>query len=368
MKWALLLIAVLVSSARADSLTLSGSPIPIECRIEGISDGRVYYRGERGRRAWHELGDVVAIDFDVAPQVADAEAILQDDPDRGLRALLSTLADVADPLPRSWLLVRLVRFHNERREYAPAIAHLATLCRDYEDAGWIALAPAINPALAKEMGITLAPMSYPQVAEARHNVESARARVQTRGLRSMLDAALPHLRELESPLRAAWTGTPWKPGTTLSGIALGDLGSSAPRAEVPPEPKQPAAPVSGSIDDLLEAGQYTAALRACEAAAQDPGDDPAAIARLLFQYAAALRGADRPRDAVVMYTRCAILYEDESPAAAAWLGAALIHRDIFADGPTAVRLARRAADVADGRGQRELAERATAFADALGER
>ena len=118
-----------------------------------------------------------------------------------------------------------------------------------------------------------------------------------------------------------------------------------------------------AIDRLLERDQFKAALEACRRVGTRPGNRD--LSRLLFQYGRAYRGAGQPRDALVMFVRCAVLYPDSVDAPAALMETALIYRDVIGQPDTARRLLEHARAVASMLGQESQVRRASRELDAI---
>jgi tetratricopeptide (TPR) repeat protein len=111
-----------------------------------------------------------------------------------------------------------------------------------------------------------------------------------------------------------------------------------------------------AIEALLADGRSAEALAICERLAADPGDR--GMSRYLSQYGRALAYEGRPRDAAVMFLRCAILYDGSRHAASSLIDAAIIHRDVFDDPAAARRLLKRAVTIADAQGDADALRRA----------
>jgi hypothetical protein len=367
---ALLLVLVGSASARADTLTLRGSSIPLRgCTIQDVKSGRVYYLDARGRRQWREIEEVDTIGFDGLEALDAAEALLAEAPSPdGVRQLLRALLEADADLERLWVRVRLVQVHERRDEHVQAAGHAAVVFRLRDEASWRGLAPIGGAESA----------SFPALHEALLEIEASSRSVRSGDLREQLRRMRAMIEPAHDRARAAWQEPVPGPGDTLSGIPVEQLrapakvetGAPEPAPEPTAAPPQPAverpeaapatpprpdpaskpaprrspssaaADASERIDRLLEEGRAAEALALCKRLAADPGQ--AHVSQLLFQYGRCLAAAGHPRDAVVMYLRCAILHESSAFAPPSLIEAARIHRDVWGDTAAARRLLDRA--------------------------
>lgn len=373
-----------VATARADTLTLRGSTIPLRgCTIQDVKSGRLYYLDARGRRQWRELDEVGALGFEGLVALDAAEtALAEGRTEEGLRGLLRALLDAETEIQQLWLRVRLVTVHEQRNEHVQAAGHVAVVFRLRDDPAWRDLAPDLTEEPV-DAPFSVLHEALAEIDAAGRSVRSPELRDRLRGLRRLIEPA--HERA-----RAAWEGPVPADGSTLSGIPIERLrgdGEDMPSlpeptkptpapitppsratepVPAPAPPKQeptarrssPSASADGSerIDELLELGRSAEALALCERAAADPGQRR--LSQFLFQYGRCLAAERRPRDAVVMYLRCAVLYESSAFAPPSLVEAARIHREVWGDTAAARRLLEQAVVTATVLKRADDAERA----------
>ncbi len=394
-----LAILCAASIASADAITFRGSTIPLRgVTVQAIRAGDVFYLDRNNRQARRGLDEISQLGFDEIPQLDQAEKALADsDHDAALRLFLQALMTADSTVQRLWIHMRLSRVHDFRDEYVPAAGHAAAAMMLEPNAYWRILEPTCQP---------IEP-TYPQAVEADDLLREA-ARQVTDGT---LQQTLARMREVVLPIRKRlgdqYNGPPIAHGSTWSGFSRKQIeagtilrDTSNAIADEKPEPvatpkaeyatdaddaqtdsKQPDAafdapsvsrrPDTGparvvdteasdkaadEIDDLLEAGEYAAAVNRCEAAARDAGDRD--IARLLYQWGKALAGAGKPRDAAVMYTRCAVLFRGTEYGLESLIETAMLYRTEFRQMATSHRLLRRAIELADVQGRETAADKA----------
>lgn len=380
----LLLLLAGPAAVQADTITLRGSSIGMRgVVIEDVRSGRVFYRDQRGRRHWRELDEVDTIGFDDLPALDRAETQFGDgDTDAALASMLQALVSTDDELRRLWVHVRLLRLHVAREETVAAASHFASVAQLREDPWWRFVEPNA-PMTTTRLAVT---------AEAERRLDAAARTVETAELRAVVCRLRERLRPVHEAAKknggSAPTGETYS-GYTLDAIRAGVNGSTpapgeattaarsaspAPRPAVPapdaktppprpsagsatrddpPSPRSTAARSSASGDSLdalealFDAGDTAGAIAACERIAADPGRR--SLSRFLYQYGRALLLDDRPRDAAVMFLRCALLYEDDDEAAPSLIAAAWIHLDRLDRPRAARRLLDRAVVLAAGR-------------------
>ena len=130
----------------------------------------------------------------------------------------------------------------------------------------------------------------------------------------------------------------------------------------PPAPGEGRASAA-AIAALRAAGHATEAPGACARVERRVGRRD--LGRFLHQSGRALVGAGRPRDAAVMFVRCATLYGDSPHAAPSLIETAIIYRDIFRDPTTARRLVERSLNLAARPGRPQVADRPRAVLETL---
>ncbi len=368
--------------AAGDTVTLAGSSIPLRgCRVEAVQSGRVFYRDNRGRRHQRGLDEVAALGFDGLGDLDEAErAIAAGDLAGGVGRLLAAMLQADSDLHRAWLHVRLSVTHDLLGQYVQAAGHAAAVFEADGDAYWLRLEPLSEP---DEPG-------YAAAREALLALQQARRRVKHPEIAPVIERMLGRVRPIHDRLADRYHGPPIEPGSTISGVprelirsgrTAPEAGSStdAPRtlpsrpadenkrAEPTGAPGAPAAreapDSAASIDALLAAGHRMEALAACARVERRVGRRD--LGRFLHQYGRALVGAGRPRDAAVMFVRCATLYGDSPHAAPSLIETAIIYRDVFGDPATARRLVERSLNLAARPGRPQVADRARAVLETL---
>lgn len=369
--------------AAGDTITLAGSSIPLRgCRVEAVQSGRVFYRDNRGRRHQRGLDEVAALGFDGLGDLDEAErAIAAGDLAGGVGRLLAAMLQADSDLHRAWLHVRLSVTHDLLGQYVQAAGHAAAVFEADGDAYWLRLEPLSEP---DEPG-------YAAAREALLALQQARRRVKHPEIAPVIERMLGRVRPIHDRLADRYHGPPIEPGSTISGVprelirsgrTAPDTGSStdAPRTlpsrpadenkRTEPTGAPPSAPAAreapdsaASIDALLAAGHRAEALAACARVERRVGRRD--LGRFLHQYGRALVGAGRPRDAAVMFVRCATLYGDSPHAAPSLIETAIIYRDVFGDPATARRLVERSLNLAARPGRPQVADRARAVLETL---
>ena len=372
--------------AAGDTVTLAGSSIPLRgCRVEAVQSGRVFYRDSRGRRHQRGLDEVEALGFDGLGDLDEAErAIATGDLAGGVGRLLAAMLQAESDLQRAWLHVRLSATHDLLGQYVAAAGHAAAVFEADGDPYWLRLEPLSEP---DEPG-------YAAAREALLALQQARRRVKHAAMTPVIERMLGRVRPIHDRLADRYHGPPIEPGSTISGVPreLIRSGRTAPEASsstdaprtLPSRPADenkrteptgvphsaPGAPAAGeapdsaaSIDALLAAGHGAEALAACARVERRVGRRD--LGRFLHQYGRALVGVGRPRDAAVMFVRCATLYGDSPHAAPSLIETAIIYRDIFRDPATARRLVERSLNLAARPGRPQVADRARAVLETL---
>jgi hypothetical protein len=355
-------VAALAAAARADTITLGGSTIPMRgCTVQDLRSGRLLFLDARGRRQWRELDDVAAIGFEGLPALDEAEARLaRGEKDVGLIKMLQALLDADDEPEQVWIHARLARVHDARSEYVQAAGHAAAVFLLRDEPYWRVLEPIRPPEK----------VDYPAARESIDRLRSAQRSVRRHELQAVIERMIAVVEPRFAAAKAAYGDAPLPTALTVSGIPVEsirrgrlDAGTApipTPAEPAPPKaaPKTPAregpgprpdAPrptrVTGrdapdAIDARLDAGRTAEALAMCERVARRPGPRP--LDRFLHQYGRALAAEGRPRDAAVMFMRCAVLYESSPFAAPSLAETARIYRDHYGDEATARRLRARA--------------------------
>jgi hypothetical protein len=217
-----------------------------------------------------------------------------------------------------------------------------------------------------------------------HNLREAKRAVASPEALVVIDRLIEQVTPLYHAARAVSSGPAWTPGDTLSGISIDELlGRTSPPPEgetaasteterdAPPSPSTSGSGGGSGPDSadamtaLIEAGRTGEALAICQRLAPRPG--PRSLSRFLYQYGRCLEAEDRPRDAALMYMRCAILYDQSAWAAPSLIATAEIYRREFKTPATARRLLTRAIEFATSRDQQEHVEAAQTLLDALEE-
>ena len=385
MKIAAAVVAVLMVhlAAEADTVTLRGSTIPLRnCQIRDIKAGRVYFVDGRGRRQYRELDEIQALGFEGLPELAAAERLIAaGDLDAAEPRLLEAMLNAEGDLPRLWVRVRLAKTHGLRGEYVQAAGHAAAAFLLDEDSYWRHLEPIGEPNRP----------GYPAAREAMESLREARRKVTNHDLAAVVDRLIARIGPIHRELEAAYDGPAIKPRSTLSGVSIeeirrgierstdrpdragqprrepADEKPSAPPALGPRQPRVPQPGASGesaeTIDALIEAHRTAEALALCQRLAREPG--PRSLSRFLFQYGRCLAAEGRPRDAAVMFMRCAVLFESSEYAAPSLVETAVIYRDTYGPATATRRLLQHAADLASRRGQTDVVDRANGLLAAV---
>jgi len=393
------LALVLASPLRADSITFSGSSIPLPgCVIEGWQAGQVLYRDRSGSRQRRPLEEIRALGFDKLTALDEAEAALaNDDVAAGLEKLLVAMVAASTDVQRTWIHARLAQVHDGRGEYVQAAGHLGALAALSDDGYWRTLEP-VSPQNEPD---------YAAAKEALENLQRASRSVKSAELKAAIERLLWQVQPIHDRQAKAYRGPRLEPGSTVSGIAKSKILAGEAEAPVPPpsdapvpppaaapvpspagappaatrpgEPQRPAppprvasppastspaarpAPPSASasdgprdpdgIDPLLGKGQWAEALARCETAAGDPKALAARdLPHFLYQYGMALSRSRRPRDAAIQFTRCAVLFPEAPDAVHCLIETAVIYRDEYRKPQVAARLLARAISDATTRG------------------
>jgi tetratricopeptide (TPR) repeat protein len=355
----------LCNSAVADSITFTGSSIPLkDCRIQAVQGGTVHYFDSRGQRQRRELDTITALGFDGLPQLDQAERALdQRRLDAAFIAFLTAMTGAKSDLQRMWVHVRLSNLHAQRKEYVQAMGHAAAVLAG-DDAYWLRLDPRATPPEQT---------AFAAVTEALENVQLARRKVAGVEIKIALDRMLAQLQPLHDRLAKTYSGPPLASGGTISGIGIADIPTlaaelandekkteiaepahdgaqpqAAPRAtslsdELSPALTGPDSPQA--VDSLLGMGRWSDALESCRRIEQDPGERD--LAHFLFQYGSALAKSGNMADAATMFSRCFVLFPDTIDAPHSLIQTAIIYRDEFKRSDVADRLLQRAVNLAE---------------------
>jgi tetratricopeptide (TPR) repeat protein len=363
-------------SARADSVQLVGEREALtNARIVTITSGAVSFADAAGRLHVEPIGRIARLGWDDLPESERAhEAIASRDHAAARTLLMQGLASLDEASPRAqriWLRAQLALAHAALQEHVQAVGHAAVVFTLDDHEAWADLVPE---------GRMSAP-PFAAAAEALGNLQSADETVRSPQLRARLDLWLVTVRAMHERLARHHDGPPFEPGRTLSGVPIDQLRKpvAQPEGSRPKTPRQSAPGVDSStgetvppnragetvdsIDRLIQAGRFAEAVDACASAARRP--DERSLSRLLHQYGRALEGAGRPRDAAVMYMRCAILYADSTEAPAALVATAAIYKATYDDPATARRLLERAIADLQHRDDAEMLTKAQAAIRAL---
>lgn len=371
----------------ADSVTFTGSPIALKgITIQSLQNGKLTYIDSSGQRQSRSLDDVQALGFDQFAELDAAEqALAKGDLDAGLKSLLRAMLASDSDLEKLWVHARLARVHDLRKEYAPAAGHAAAVMLVSADAYWRALEPVCPPSQAE----------FAAVKEAFDNLQAAKAKVKVTDLSNSIARMLKVVQPQHDALAAEYQGAPITAGSTISGIARGEIlgdGLEAPinkptspaattvaarpavaapsKSSSPPPASKPAAPVkpdelkptennpraAALLDALLAAGRNDQALELCRQIEKEPGDRD--LGHFLYQYGSALKGSGQAREAAVMFMRGALLFPDGSDAPASLIECAEIHQAVIQNPETARRLLERAADLAESLDQPTMVSKA----------
>jgi len=394
---AVLAASAIASPAHADSVTLSGTTIPIrDCAVLDIRSGRVHYRGGNGRRHMRELDAVSMLSFDDLPELDEAELSYHSgDTDAAIHGLLRALLRADREVERLWVRVRLARVHDERGEYVQAAGHAVAIMLMREEAHWTSLEPTATP---DDPG-------YPATHETWTLLTEAQARIRLRSLRPVVQRLSKTIEPIHARAVHAWTGPEIPPDATRSGwpvdrIRAGDFKEPAyPRITTPRSSqkassrdsrrratdderggheggdewgfdaprgasgKYAAMDAPAALETLLREERFAEALERCERVAGSPGERRLGL--FLYQHGRALVGVGRPRDAAIMFMRCAILYESSVAAAPSLLETARIYRDFYRNDATARRLVEQAKRVATAKGRAAVEKNGNALLETL---
>lgn len=426
------LLAVLccvVAGARADSITLRGSEIPLRgLTIQQIRNGELYYLDGNGRLTQRALDEVSALGFDALSELDQAEHALDDDErDVALTKMLQALLKADTDVQKLWLHARLSRVHNFRGEYVPAAGHAAAAMLIEPSPYWRVLEPTCEPS---QSSYAAAKESDDLLRDAAHQVSDGTLR-----------AVIARMREVVQPLRRAleqhYNGPPIADGSTWSGFSKSviergrlfegaDHGPDHPGAAPPHQrpsvddaaPDQPRiapgdeSPADSEPDRPTSEGNSGAsgatstsppaadsggaAAAPIETTPPSTGDDASAddidtllddgdfaqalescqqaaqnvadrdVGKLLLQWGRALEGTGRPRDAAVKFTECAILFSGTASGVEALIETASVYDRVYNRPGTSRRLLLRAVEQAELQGREELTDRARKALTALG--
>ncbi|MHC5023648.1 MAG: tetratricopeptide repeat protein [Planctomycetota bacterium] len=375
-------VLTLGRAAVADSVTLVGSSIPLRgCEIQAIQGGRVHFTDAGGRRQRRALEEIDGLGFDDLPALDDAEIARREaDYPRALRGYLVACAGADRDVARLWTHVRLAQTHDVLGQFVQAAGHAAVVFQATDDPTWRMLVPRSEP-------------DEPTYAAAHESItwiDQAARRVTDRQLLRLLAELRLRVATVHAKLASSHDGPIPAPGSTISGIPVerilaGEFDGSVARG--PSEPPAPPAttpapptvtPVTppatepaettgtspDAIDRLLAEQRWAEALAACARVEASPGRRD--LAEFLHQYGRALDGGGRPRDAAVMWTRCAVHFEASPAGLESLLEVARLYRDEFDRPGTARRLLERVILRATAVDEADLAGRATTMLNEIG--
>lgn len=398
----LMTLGGLAGGARADSIELDRRGRVENVSVRSIANGQIVYTDAAGKAQRQPMENVKAISFAGIVELDDAAAATEQlDHKRAIELLLRAHVRATTKAQRLWIRAMLARSHSAAGEYVEASGHAAAVFIMDDHKYWRTLVPR---------GSANAP-TYAAVAEAMHHLQDADSSVRDQRLAVSIDQMMGVITPIHARATRGHSGTPHEPGTTLSGVSIDEIKrqlgqETAPRetdaTEHPPGAATGASDSTGgdanqlpdgstsgtaggsgisgrsdtsggsgasggdsaaSIDRLLDQQRFADALAACDRVGARPGNRD--LSRFLFQYGQAYRGAGRPREALVMFVRCAVLYPDEADAPAALIETAIIHRDVLDKPDVARRLLERAKHSAVMLGQDPQLQRATRELNAI---
>jgi tetratricopeptide (TPR) repeat protein len=355
---------LVVGSVMADTVTRRGASFTLrDCSVQMIAHGKVHYIGPAGQPRSEPHQEIATIGFDGVPALDKAEQHLQaNDLNNARSDLLKAYLQANNDTQRLWIHSRLALLHDLRGEYVPAARHFAGVLVLDPHVSWLDLAPISEPAEA----------SHPAMREGLQALRRAGKAAQNQRLGDVINDMIKTIEPMYRRRDVDYDGPRFEPGETLSGVPIEDIlrdrsnTSEANPSQSDDETRrnQRKAQTSSStstddpaahIDALLDAGQFNEALARCKKLAKDPSGYP--IPRLLYQYGRTLRGANRPRDAAVQFTRCAIHFPQSRFAALSLLAASEIHVSEFEDPRTAQRLLHRAREIGETQGYEDIIEK-----------
>ncbi len=343
---ALLMVMLSAATAYGDAIILRGTNIPIPCSVQRIEAGRVMYVDGTGRSQLRDLEDVDAISFAELDDLDKAsDAIRDDEYARAIPLLKRALLHAANDMQRLWIHALLARAHDIRGQSVQAAGHFAAVLLLEAHPYWRTVAPV------SEMNEP----SFAAASEAMHLLRQARRQVDNAQLITLLDQFIRNVQPVHDRLEQAYDGPPIELGTTVSGVAHGEIlqddqhaesdeTDDAPEQSASPEPPARASEnqyaTTNAIERLLEAERWTEAIEACKRVAKNPGRRD--LAQFQYQFGRALLGAGRHGDAAVLFTRCAILHRGSPYASLSLVETAVLYRDVYERPATTRRLLDRA--------------------------
>lgn len=355
-------------TARADSVTFSGTTIPLrDCKIEAIQGGQVTFLDSGKQRQRRPLETIAALGFDGLPRLDQAEhAVSHNDLNTGLTDLLNVFVSADADVKRLWIESRLARVHDLRQEYVQAAGHAAGVMALSDDPYWIAIEPTCK----------INEPDYAAAKEAIESLQNASRKIKSMQLKASIERMIRQVQPLHERLAKSYRGAAIAPGSTVSGISKqdivnGKLDIKPPTATRTAEPPRDTAPVKpeingppkaqaadgpsssggdsqAAIDSLLTQSKWAEALAICERVESNPGERD--LAHFLFQYGTALAQQRRNDDSAMMFARCAVLFSDSPDGSQSLIQLAVLYRDHYHDIATARRLLQRAVDEGGARG------------------
>jgi hypothetical protein len=136
--------------------------------------------------------------------------------------------------------------------------------------------------------------------------------------------------------------------------------SSGPARVAPPAPDR-----DDELAALLAEERFEEAVAVCRRL--ETRFDGRSVPRFLERYGQALLGAGRPRDAAVMFMRCALAHPRTAEGQRSLVATARIHLDVLDDRAAARRLLARAESAARRDGRADLAAGARRLLDEIGD-
>lgn len=365
--------------ALADTITAAGTRIA-DVRIQTIRGGQVFFLDAAGDLKQVDAATVSTIRFDGLAELDDAERFLsRGEVEDALVRLLASYAKATTEPQRMWLHARLALAHNLAGDYVEAASNLAALLDLDPSPAWTALAPTCE---INEPTFNSAAEAVSHIDRAKRKAAGPDGDPTVRQTLAQLDAAI---RPLADRVQRENTQRRYRPGSTVSGIPLRDLGkprpgrsgsgrvvTSAPPGASPPgqsgptstrpgggappapEPTDPDSP--HAIEQLLAASKFDEAFRACERVARNPVDRDLGL--LLVHRGLALKGLNRPMDAAVAFMQAVIHFPGGRAAVRGLIETGLIYRDVLHKPDVAQRLLEEAVKTAESIGETTLAQQA----------
>lgn len=369
----------MVMNAAADSIIFGTSEIS-GVDFQFVRGGKIFYLDSAGRIQQAPAADVDRLRFDDIPTLDDAERELaRGDLDGALDELLTSMAKAKTDVQRLWIHTRLAHVHNRLGDFIEAASSAAAVIATDPNPAWLGLAPEcrVNEA------------TWYSVAEARDHLHRARRAL---GNNAAVERVVTELLAVIEPLYAQQREKnprkEYRNGMSVSGILLRDLeagwpgrnrenrlqegddgdGQATDQTGINPvaggenttDPDGPA-----TIQQLLDQREFASALDLLQSLERDPGGRD--LARYLYQYGMALVGTGQRRDAALRFMQCTAHFGGTRWQTLSVLEMAVIYRDLWRKPETARRLARQALEEAKHMGDPEIAMRAAAVMESIGE-